>query len=88
MGNDVVQMLSLTLQAFDNPSDEHLQKIFDLEDTVNALDKLYTENHIKRHKTEKSDPRGGVAFVGMVSDLERVADHAKNIAYYFQDRAV
>ncbi|MCL2604906.1 MAG: Na/Pi cotransporter family protein [Defluviitaleaceae bacterium] len=88
MGNDVTQMLSLTLQAFDDRSEEHLQKIFDLEDLINAQDKLNTENHIKRLKTEKSDPRGGVAFVGMVSDLERTADHAKSIAFYFRDGAV
>jgi phosphate:Na+ symporter len=88
MGNEVVNMLSLVLQAFDKSTDELLQQIFDHEDSINALDKLYTENHIKRLKNEKSDPRGGVAFVGMVSDLERCADHAKNIAYYFQDKAV
>ncbi|MCL2365048.1 MAG: Na/Pi cotransporter family protein [Defluviitaleaceae bacterium] len=85
MGNEVSQMLAATLEAFDDPSDENLQRIFDFEDRVNALDKDYTENHIQRLKNEKSDPRGGIAFVGMVSDLERCADHAKNIAYYFAD---
>ena len=85
MGSEVSQMMAATLEAFDDPSDEKLQIIFDHEDRVNALDKLYTENHIQRLKNEKSDPRGGIAFVGMVSDLERCADHAKNIAYYFAD---
>ncbi|MCL2202562.1 MAG: Na/Pi cotransporter family protein [Defluviitaleaceae bacterium] len=88
MANEVISMLNLVLQAFENRSEAHLQQIFDTEDRVNALDKHYTENHIKRLKHEKSDPRGGVAFVGMVSDLERCADHGKNIAYYFQDKSV
>jgi phosphate:Na+ symporter len=88
MGGEVVKMLSLTIQVFESHSGEILNQIFELEEAINALDKQYTENHIKRLKTEKSDPRGGVAFVAMVSDLERSADHAKSIANYFKDGAV
>ena len=41
----------------------------------------YIENHIQRLKNEKCDPRGGVIFTDMITDLERCSDHAINIAY-------
>jgi len=84
MGNHVTTMLAKTLEAFDARSDEKFDEILAIEDIVNNLDKQYNENHIKRLKQEKSDPKGGVAFVGIVSDLERCADHAKNIVHYFK----
>jgi phosphate:Na+ symporter len=87
MGNEVVKMLSLTLQAFENRSEEHLQQIFDLENEINAFEKLYTENHVKRLKSEKSDPRGGIAFVGMLSDLERSADPSGGSGEPFMPKA-
>ncbi|MBR3396067.1 MAG: Na/Pi cotransporter family protein, partial [Firmicutes bacterium] len=45
-----------------------------------AMQEEKTENHIERLKAEICDPRGGVVYTDMVSDLERISDHATNIA--------
>ena len=47
-------------------------------------DRMRTENinsHIDRLQTKACDPQAGVLFTNMVATLERVADHAVNIAY-------
>ena len=85
LGNDVTKMITLTIDAFDNSSEELIQQIYSTRDAIKAACKEYTKNHIRRVKNEDTDPRGSVAFVNMLNDLERCADHADNIAYYFQD---
>jgi phosphate:Na+ symporter len=87
LGNIVLAVVALTARSFDpdTRTESDLRKIIELEDRIDDLCKEYTENHIKRLKNEKSDPRGGVAFMGMITDLERCADHANNIANYFLD---
>ena len=39
-----------------------------------------TQNHIQRFLDTTCDPRGGVLFCDMITDLERCSDHAINIA--------
>ena len=51
------------------------------EEEVDELQDTMIENHVKRLMAGKCDPRGGIMFTDMVTDLERCADHAINIAY-------
>ena len=83
LSSAVTDIIALTIQLFDNVSDEVLQQVYYLERNIDYLAKKYTENHINRLKTEKIDPRGGVIFVNMITNLERCGDHANNISYYF-----
>jgi len=80
-----VTMLTLTMELFIDLNEETIQKIYDLERHIDDLSKAYIENHINRMKNEKNNPRGGVIFVNMITNLERCADHANNIAYYFTE---
>jgi len=57
-----------------------LSQIKTLEKTIDKISKEFSENHISRLKDEKCDPKSGVIFTDMLIDLERSADHAKNIA--------
>ena len=79
----VVTIVDLTVKLFDEVNEDLLQQIYDLERAIDRMEKKYTETHINRLKNEKIDPRGGVAFVNMLTNLERCGDHANNIAYYF-----
>ena len=85
LSNKVVEIVSATVSLFDKHSTECITKIYDLEKIIDKLSKEYTENHIQRLKTETFDPRGGVVFINMITNLERCADHANNIAFYFAD---
>ncbi|MCL2417516.1 MAG: Na/Pi cotransporter family protein [Bacteroidales bacterium] len=85
LGNAVVEIVTLSLEAFNTHSEDLIRKVNELEEKIDDMVQRYIENHVKRLKTEeKSDPRGGVAFLGMINDLERCADHAHNIASYYK----
>ena len=83
LSSAAMDIVILMARLFDEVTDELLQDVYHLERNVDYLSKKFTENHINRLKTEKIDPRGGVAFVNMLTNLERSADHANNISYYF-----
>jgi phosphate:Na+ symporter len=83
LSSRVIDITSLTIKLFDTVTDDLLQDIYHLERVINHLTQKYTESHINRLKNENTDPRGGVIFVNMLTNLERCGDHANNISYYF-----
>ena len=78
----VLEIMTMSLEVFNTRSDKLIEKIQERKSMLVDICNEYTENHIKRLKNEKNDPRGGVAYIGMITDLVRCADHAVNIAYY------
>ena len=50
-----------------------------LEEEVDELNRQCVERHIRRMMQGVCDPRSGVVFTEMASDLERAADHAHNV---------
>lgn len=81
MMDKVVTILeySLDMFAYDNP--EHMQEILTLEDEIDAEEKRLQRAHVKRLTKNKCSPEAGMIFSDTVSGLERVADHATNIAF-------
>lgn len=82
------EMADYTLSAIDMALDifekEDYSKLNDLEKIESVVDGMETElinNHIHRLMKENCSPLGGIVFSDMVTDLERSADHAINIAY-------
>lgn len=57
------------------------------DDQVDELEKHYRENHIQRINQGLCQPEIGVLFLDAVSNLERIADHANNIAEAVADIA-
>jgi len=58
-----------------------LQQVEILESEINKLSKEFPENHIERLKTGVCQIESGVIFTDLIFDLERIADHAKFIAF-------
>ncbi|MBE5847455.1 MAG: Na/Pi cotransporter family protein [Lachnospiraceae bacterium] len=52
------------------------------EEGVDALEKKLRDKHISRLSKGKCEPTAGVLFLDLLVNLERVADHADNIAGY------
>lgn len=57
------------------------------DDLVDELEKRYRSNHIERLNEGSCNPEVGVLFLDAVSNLERIADHAVNIAEAVADIA-
>ena len=53
-----------------------------LEQSVDQLEEEMREKHIRRLSKGKCEPESGVIFLDIISNLERISDHAVNIADY------
>lgn len=81
MTEEAVRILEYSLDMFTHKNQEHMQEILDLEDHIDAQEKKYQKAHVKRLTKNKCTPEAGMMFSDTVSGLERVADHATNIAF-------
>lgn len=68
-------------EIYDNLQFGRLDEITDMEQEIDDLKDKYMEDHINRLKQDQCNPRGGVIFTDLVTDLERCSDHAINIAF-------
>ena len=75
-----LKSVELCLQIFKTQDYTRLPEAKVLEEQVDAATERLIQNHIKRFTDSSCDPRGGVLFCDMVTDLERCPDHAINIA--------
>ena len=57
-----------------------VSEIYKVEDEVDALNKLYKKTHMERLNKGKCTIDSGVLFLDLLTNLERVSDHACNIA--------
>lgn len=64
---------------------EKVSRVVNLEDEVDALEDLLRESHIKRLAKSECTAENGVIFLDVISNLERISDHANNIAEYVLD---
>lgn len=81
MTADVITLLEYSLDMFTNKNQEHMQEILELEDNIDEKERKMQRSHVKRLTKNKCTPEAGMLFSDTVSGLERVADHATNIAF-------
>lgn len=78
MVNTIVQY---AIEMFANGSDEHLQDILKLEDCVDKKERDLQRAHVERLTKNECSPEAGMIFSDVISALERISDHATNIAF-------
>ena len=76
-----VKILHLSLDMFNLEDDSHLQEILDLENAIDAKERELQDLHVKCLTTGECSAQVGMMFSDLASNLERVADHATNIAF-------
>ncbi|MDW7739208.1 MAG: Na/Pi cotransporter family protein [Bacillota bacterium] len=79
--NKVNSMLERAIKAFELEDKESARLIVREDDEVDEQEKTLRKKHIDRINTKKCYPASGVIYLDFLSNLERVADHANNIAY-------
>ena len=80
LGAATISLIAKVLTAYENNDVSAKPIIKSMEAHVDSLALTFTGNHIERLKAESSEPRSGVVFTDMITDLERSADHANKIA--------
>ena len=64
-----------------------MEEALRLEDRVDQLKEEIEQNHVVRLAKEACDPRGGIIFTDICTDLERCSDHAVNLAEALRESA-
>lgn len=84
---DLTEMFTLTIgtvqKAVDslNTNDIELaRKVAEQEDLIDKMERKFRKKHIVRLNEGSCTAQGGMVFVDIVSNLERIGDHAVNIA--------
>ena len=77
----VNNLIQYSLEMFSTGSEDHLEDIMRLEDAVDAKERELQKDHVGRLTRNECSPEAGMLFSDIVSGLERVADHATNIAF-------
>ena len=63
-----------------------MMEISELEGKVDLMEKQFQQHHIDRLTQQQCSAEAGMIFSDVISGLERVSDHALNIARYLQSR--
>lgn len=85
MLNMVNTIVRFSIEMFSQNSEEHLKDILNLEDAIDEKERELQHNHVKRLTKQECTPEAGMLFSDIISGLERVADHATNIAFSILD---
>lgn len=80
MAERVSKSYNQALQALDNMDHELARSVIEREGEINLLEKTLRKKHIERLSKGKCQPASGVIFLDLISNLERIGDHASNIA--------
>lgn len=77
----VNKIIRYAVEMFAKSDETHMQEIITLEDQVDEKERELQKKHVERLTKGECSPEAGMIFSDVVSGLERVADHATNIAF-------
>lgn len=85
--NDLSEMFTLTIetvqksiQSLDMNNMDLAREVFQQEDLIDKMERKFRKNHILRLNERSCSAQAGMVFVDIVSNLERIGDHAVNIS--------
>ena len=81
MMEQVNLILSESLDMFLTGNTTKMNEISELEDSIDKMERELTNKHIRRLQEGKCTPQAGIYYSDILSGLERVGDHAINIAF-------
>lgn len=84
---EVYDIFDYTMRSVDTAFDSYKNndkvlaaEIFDYEEMINSLQKKYKKANMERLNKGETSPLAGILFIDILSNLERIGDHAKNIS--------
>ena len=82
MANKSKKSLELAMSAFNNNDEKLVEKVYENEKVINTLEESITTYLVKLSKCELSDKEKNIvaATFHIVNDIERIGDHAENLA--------
>ncbi|MCR5755444.1 MAG: Na/Pi cotransporter family protein [Acetatifactor sp.] len=77
----VNKIIQYAIEMFVQSDEKHMQEVVALEEQVDEKERELQKAHVDRLTRGECTPEAGMIFSDIVSGLERVADHATNIAF-------
>ena len=74
-------LLRFSVEMFVKSSEEHAEDVTNLGEAIDEKEKELQQKHLERLTNNECTPEAGVLFSDIISGLERVAEHATNIAF-------
>jgi len=85
MIKEVRSSLEHAIKARETGDMTEVRAVIQSEERVDSLEEELRERHIERLSAQTCKPENGVIFLDALSNLERISDHAHNIAGYVRD---
>jgi phosphate:Na+ symporter len=82
MFNLTVSTVEEALQALDQKNFDAARAVVTKEDEIDSMERTLRKQHILRMNEGQCTGQAGIVFVDIISNLERIGDHAVNIAEY------
>ncbi len=77
----VNRIIQLAIDMFAEDSEDRLKDVGELENAIDEKERELQQAHIDRMTRNECTPEAGMLYSDIISGLERVADHATNIAF-------
>ena len=81
------QALILAYQTLEHHDVSAARQVLPLEEKIDELQENYRKNHIRRLNEGIFNGSNGAVFLDMLTNLERIGDHCRNIAQYILEEA-
>lgn len=82
MFNLTVRTVEEALQALDQKNLDAARAVVTKENEIDSMERTLRKQHILRMNEGQCSGQAGIVFVDIISNLERIGDHAVNIAEY------
>jgi phosphate:Na+ symporter len=90
--NEIAEIMDIGLKSIEyavlarrEGNVEHIRKVMKYEDMVDNMEEELREKHIERLSLRQCEADSGIVFLDIISNLERISDHANNIVGYVND---
>jgi phosphate:Na+ symporter len=80
MVNVVHNSISKSLEAMKGSDRKLARDVIEIEGVVDEMEKHLRKTHIRRLNEGRCETNSGIIFLDIISNMERISDHAKNIA--------
>lgn len=85
ISDSVLLSFQNAIDARQNGNMDSIRRVSQYEDDVDNQEEELREKHIERLSSGECEPSAGVVFLDILSNLERISDHAYNLAGYVKD---
>lgn len=85
IGSNVLKAFEYAIEARNSGNLDAVRKVNQYEDEVDTLEEEMREKHIERLSSGRCEPSSGIIFLDIISNLERISDHAYNLAGYIKN---